>query len=134
MQGAEINLRYRGPGIFSGSVGYTYLDARDVSDGRYNDFLAYKIKHALNASLGVHYKSFSASFNGRYRSGVKEVFIYPGSEPDAYMLFNGKISYEFNPGSSIYFSIDNFTNTQYEELERYRMPGRSYTAGLRFKF
>ncbi|MCB0664669.1 MAG: TonB-dependent receptor [Saprospiraceae bacterium] len=134
MQGMEVNLRYRSAGSFSGSLGYTFLDARDVSDGRFNDYLAYKVKHSVNATLGYRYKSLSTTFSGRYRSGIKEVFIYPGSEPDAYFLFNGKISYDFSENLSTYFSIDNFTNTQYEELERYRMPGKSYTVGLRFNF
>lgn len=134
MQGAEVNLRYRSSGPFSGSLGYTFLDARDISDGRFNDYLAYKIKHSVNASLGFDNGSLGVNLNGRYRSGVKEVFIYPGSEPGAYFLFNTKISYHFSPGLSAYFSIDNFTNSQYEELERYRMPGRSYTSGIRFNF
>ena len=132
MQGMEINVTYRIPGFLSASLGYTYLDARDVSDGRFNDFLAYKIKHSINASLGIHYKALSLNFAGRYRSEVEEVFIYPGSEPDAYFLFNNKLTYAFTPAWSAYISIDNFTNSQYEELERYRMPGRSYTAGVRF--
>lgn len=132
MQGFEFNLRFRPAGILHGSLGYTYLDARDVSDKRFNDYLAYKIKHSINSTVGFRFKSISANFTGRYRSAIKEVFIYPGSEPDGYFLFNGKISYEFSSNLSSYISIDNFTNTRYEELERYRMPGRSYTAGVRF--
>ncbi len=134
MQGLEVNLHYRISGFLSASLGYTWLDARDVSEVRFNDHLAYKIRHSVNASLGVNYKSASLHVSGRYRSAVEEVFIYPGSEPDAYFLFNARASYQFSPSFSGYLSIDNFTNSQYEELERYRMPGRSYTAGIRFGF
>jgi outer membrane receptor protein involved in Fe transport len=134
MQGVEINVRYQLGPFLAASIGYTYLDARDISDARFNSNLAYKIKHSINTSLRMNYRSFSLNLGGRYRSAIKEVFIYPGSEPDAYFLFNGKASYEFSSNLSSYISIDNFTNTQYEELERYRMPGRAYTAGFRFAF
>ena len=134
MQGAELNLKTRYRDFVEASFGYTFLDARDVSSNRFNNDLAYKIKHSLNASLFFSYKPISLRVSGRYRSAVKEVFIYPGSEPEAYTIFNAKLIYRFSRNISSYFSADNFTNTAYEELERYRMPVRGYTAGIRFNW
>jgi outer membrane cobalamin receptor len=65
---------------------------------------------------------------------MKEVSIYPGSEPDAFFVINSKISYKIAQGKMVYISVSNITNTQYEEIERYRMPGRSYTLGTTFEF
>jgi outer membrane receptor for ferrienterochelin and colicin len=132
MQGFEVNLRSKILGFVSTSLGYTFLDARDVSDSRFNNNLAYKIKHSINGALSFNYKTLSLDVNGRYRSAVKEVFIYPGSEPDAYTLYNAKLTCRITPQFTGYVSIDNLTNTTYEELERYRMPVRGYTLGLRF--
>lgn len=131
MQGVEFTSFFNIPQIAKLRLTYTYLDARDISEGRQNDHLAYKYKHALNGLLTSEWGPLTMQINGRYRSAIKEVFIYPGNEPAAYTLFGGKISYAFSEMFSTYLSIDNINNTQYEELERYRMPGRSFTLGFR---
>lgn len=134
MQGAECMLRYTIPGKASVQAGYTYLDARDTSPGRFNDALAYKVRHTLQFSATGYYKRLTANVNGRYRSAIEEVFIYPGSEPDANMLLHAKLSYRLHTQHHLYAAVNNLFNTQYEELERYRMAGRSYTAGAVLKF
>ena len=134
MKGFEVELSRRVEEKYSTSVGYTYLDAQDRSEGRFNDFLAYKIKHSINFSLSYELDKLTFSVQTRFRSAIKEVFIYPGSEPGPYWLWNGKISYQLNNQIQSYIALDNVTNTLYEELERYRMPGRSYTLGLRWGF
>jgi outer membrane receptor for ferrienterochelin and colicin len=134
MQGMELSFQYRLPEKLMFRIGYTFLDARDISENRINDFLAYKAKHTLSFSSNYNLKAFQFNLNGRYKSAVKEVFIYPGSEPDAYVLFNGKLSYLIKDHYRLYFAMDNIGDTQYEELERYRMPGRSFTIGLNVEF
>ncbi|MCC6726974.1 MAG: TonB-dependent receptor, partial [Saprospiraceae bacterium] len=58
------------------NISYTYLDARDVSKGRLNDDLAYKMKHTLSVGATAYLGKFTANANVRYRSAIKEVFIY----------------------------------------------------------
>ena len=72
-------------------AGYTYLDAKDVSDEAINDMLAYKSKHTTYVNLLGTYKRFQLFLQARSRSRIDEVFIYPGSEPDGYILFGGKL-------------------------------------------
>ncbi len=134
MQGFECNVNYTVPEYLSLHLGYTFLDARDVSPGRYNDELAYKVKHTFQGAVTGYVENFALNVNGKYRSAIKEVFIYPGSEPDANFILNAKLSYNFLDKHNVYISVNNITDTQYEELERYRMPGRSYTAGAVFVF
>ena len=129
MQGFEISYRQTWDGHLNTSIGYTYLDARDISDNRLNDNLAYKVKHTLNVSASAKFAALSVHLNARYRSRIKEVFIYPGSEPDDAFLLNTKVSYQLADKHRIYLAIDNITDAQYEELERYRMQGRSFTVG-----
>lgn len=134
MQGLELEANYHPADWLRINLAYTYLDAQDVSDRRVNNHLAYKIKHTLGANVRTTFGDWSLHGNARYRSAVKEVFIYPGSEPEAYVLFGGKIGYQITESLSSYISIDNITDTQYEELERYRMPGRGYQVGLKVDF
>lgn len=116
------------------NIGYTYLDARDVSEGRLNDDLAYKMKHTLGVGATAFLGKFTCNANARYRSAIKEVFIYPGNEPDAAFVLNAKIGWQPAKQVQFYLALDNLTNNQYEELERYRMPGRHYTAGGTWEF
>ncbi len=131
MQGAELKLNYHhGKGLSMGA-GYTYLDARDNSPNRINDQLAYKVKHSFYVDINKYWEHFSLHFNARYRSAIEEVFIYPGSEPDAFWLLDLRAAYHIKEGYSLYLAVKNMTNSQYEELERYRMPGRSFSIGAR---
>lgn len=130
MQGFELTYRQTWGKHFHTAISYNYLDARDISPRRLNDEIAYKVKHTLNAGVTAEAGPFLLHLNGRYRSRIHEVFIYPGSEPGNAFLLNAKLSYLLNETHRLYLAADNITNTQYEELERYRMPGRSFTAGL----
>ena len=132
MQGFEISADYAPFPYLRINTGYTFLDARDQSDRRYNDVLPYKSKHTAYLTLLTGYKNLSLSLNARSRSKIEEVFIYPGSEPDGYVILSGKMSYQITPHLSSYLSIGNMTNVQYEEIERYRMDGRSFTIGINY--
>lgn len=143
MQGIEFNFNLYCKHYYTASFGYTYLDARDISkNAGINDIgypsgnheLPYKVKHSFNFNSDVFYEYLAWNVNGRYNSAMKEVSIYPGSEPDAFFVANTKVSYKFQPGRMIYISVNNIFDAQYEEIERYRMPGRSYTLGTIFEF
>lgn len=135
MQGVECFYRQQLGKAFSANLSYTFLDARDISAGRINDALAYKVRHTLGAGATAAWGGFTLNVNCRYRSRIEEVFIYPGSEPDAVFVANTKICYTLPAGSySTFIAVSNLTNAQYEELERYRMPGRSFTVGLNAQF
>lgn len=130
MQGVEVSADFAPFHGLHILAGYTFLDAKDHSDNRYNDVLPYKAKHTAYFTLMSGYKNFRLLFGARSRSKIEEVFIYPGSEPDGYILLNSKATYKFSPHFSAYISINNLTNVQYEEIERYRMEGRNFTFGV----
>lgn len=135
MQGFEVTYRQHIGKKLSINLAYTYLDARDVSAGRINDALAYKVRHTLGGGITVRHQGFTVNANGRYRSRIEEVFIYPGSEPQAAFVANAKASYNFPSGKySVCLAVNNLNNARYEELERYRMPGRNYTVGMEMRF
>ncbi len=134
MQGLELSYQHRLKDFLILNLGYTFLDARDVSEGRLNDELAYKVRHTFSASATAYRGPVTFNVNCRYRSRIEEVFIYPGNEPDAAFITNAKFDVKIADHYSCYFAVDNIGNEQYEELERYRMPGRSYTAGAVLRF
>jgi len=134
MQGVEISYTHQWRNRLTLSVSYTFLDARDISVGRVNDALAYKVRHSLGASATARHGRFTLNLNTRYRSRIEEVFIYPGSEPDAVLVANAKLAYTFSGRHTCYLAVNNFNDAQYEELERYRMPGRSVTLGVDLRF
>ncbi len=134
MQGGEISVRYKAYHWLNATLSYNFLDARDTSEGSINDALAYKAKHMMGFSVVANYKRWNLGFDGRYRSAIEEVFIYPGNEPDAYFLWNARLSCQMSKSNTIYFALSNGGNTQYEELERYRMAGRSFALGVDLAF
>jgi outer membrane cobalamin receptor len=134
MKGFEVSAEYAPIKEIQLQAGYTYLDAKDVSEERVNDVLAYKTKHTTYFNLLSNYKKFQLFVQARSRSRIDEVFIYPGSEPAGYILFNGKLSYSFSEKVSSYFKIDNITDVEYEEIERYRMTGRNFMFGVNLQF
>ncbi|MFZ4428466.1 MAG: TonB-dependent receptor [Saprospiraceae bacterium] len=133
MQGVEFNFQQRWKDLLLVNFSYTFLDARDISPERVNDALAYKVRHTIGASATLTHGKWMLHTNARYRSRIEEVFIYPGNEPEAVFVANTKL--RFTAGkNNFYVAVNNLNNAQYEELERYRMPGRSFLAGMEFSF
>ncbi len=134
MQGIEFAIRHQFRPWLHANLAYTFLDARDISPERLNDALAYKVRHTLGASVQVQYENFSLNLSNRYRSRIEEVFIYPGNEPEAAFIACAKLSWQPKTGSTFYLAVNNINDAQYEELERYRMPGRRFTVGIEYSF
>lgn len=133
IQGFECDLRFKWDSWLRVAVGYAYLDARDRSSNRTDDNLPYKAKHTASIQAGLTYRHLSLDVNARHRSAIKEVFIYAGSEPAAYTVVNARAGYSFG-SHRIYVACQNITHQQYEEIERYRMPGRTFSLGLELHF
>lgn len=134
MKGFEVSGEYSPIKEITLRAGYTYLDAQDVSEERINNVLPYRSKHTTYATLLANHKGFQFFFQMRSRSAIEEVFIYPGSEPEGYVLFNTKLEYAFSDHFSAFLKVDNLSDVQYEEIERYRMQGRTFSVGVNLNF
>lgn len=113
---------------------YTYLDARDLSQGRSDDILPYKPKHLFNSNINLAYHGFNLNVNGRYVSEVEEVYFFKYEEPKDYFLLNMKLSKTFGKNISVFFAVNNLTDKFYQELERIAAPNRNYNAGINLEF
>ena len=117
------------------SANYMFLDARDQSPGRADDKLAYRPQHTANfgADLGLG-RRWMLHGDARYRSKIEEVFLFESSLPAAYWVFNSNLQYKMSDSVLLSAKVNNLFDEHYEELARYRMPGRNYMFGVSFRF
>lgn len=134
MQGTELGVHLYWQPHLRLHAGYTYLDAQDRSSGRTDDRLAYRLRHSLSFGGNLSWKKLELNLDGRYNSRVEEVFLYPNDEPEAYVLLNAKLIAHVIPAVTLSLSSNNLLDTQYEELARYRMPGRHWVGGVSWEF
>ena len=88
----------------------------------------------MHATNQLTVNNATLNLNGRYRSKVDEVFLYPLQAPDEFWVFNAKLLYQISTLAKASIGINNIFDAEYEELARYRMPGRNWLFGLEFTF
>jgi len=125
---------FRAPFEYSFNAGYTYLNARDLSRNRTDDYLPYKAEHNLNFTTNFNYSHFNLNINGRYLSKIDEVIFYKYEEPKSYFLLNSKLSKDISSGISFFIAVNNLLNESYQELERIQAPNRNINSGINIKF
>jgi len=130
MTGVEAGVDFHWKRIVRASLNYVYLDATDRSPDRSDDLLAYRMRHSFFFSTDAHIGRFTLNLNGRYKSRAEEVFLYPLEAPDAFFIANTKVTVRLQDPFRVSMAINNLFDTHYEELARYRMPGRSYIGGI----
>jgi outer membrane receptor for ferrienterochelin and colicin len=133
MQGVEVSLNVYPWQFLFAKLNYTYLDAQDLSENRLQGSLAYKIRHTFSFVTSLHSGPWLLNFDGRYNSHVEEVFLYPNDKPGAFFVINGKLQRRFGANFTGSVGVNNIFNIQYEELARYRMPGRSWIFGMSYE-
>lgn len=119
---------------YSLAIGYSYIDAVDLSPSRQDDFLPYKPKHLFNFAINLNYEGFNFNTTGRYVAKIDEVIFFKFEEPKAYFILDAKISKTIGNNFSIYFSANNIFNEFYQELERIPAPNRNFNAGFIVEF
>lgn len=144
-RGIEANQTatwYFGQGWTRIKIGYQYTrstiehtyDNDNTSKGTQ---LVYVPLHSINSSWTAVYNNFDTEIDAqytsyRYYSELNGPYFLPG-----YALVNWSVGYTIKTGNystRIDFKILNVTNTQYETLQSYPMPTRSFMAGLVFSF
>ncbi len=120
---------------------------------RYKNWLPYRPEHNFSfraelafANLGIGklrvpdmLSGLSLNYSGRYVSRINAVRIAANSEgidyPGNFFVMNAGFRWRFfNDRFTAVGTVMNLTNTQYEELELYRMPGRSFNLGFEFNY
>jgi outer membrane cobalamin receptor len=133
MQGVEATVQSQWRAL-SAFANYTYLDARDESPGRADDILAYRPEHSAAVGADVAWQRWTVHGDARYRSRIEEVFLYPLQAPEAFWVFNGAAQCEINGVWMVSMKVNNVLDAAYEEVARYRMPGRNWMFGVAIRF
>lgn len=130
IQGFECAARSAWPAKVKQSVALTYLDTDIDNKGP----LTYVPSWRFLYSLGYEFRKSIASVNVRAVSKTDTVLFYQNDAPDAYTLLDARWTMRFRQSTSLTLSCENVTNRFYEEMERYRMPPRTYKAELVYEF
>jgi iron complex outermembrane receptor protein len=116
------------------NISYTYLNARDLSANRKDDYLPYKPVNNFLFTTNFTYYGFNLDINGKYLSAIDEVLFYKLEEPEAYFLLGMKISKEITKKMSFFIGINNLFDVSYQELERIQAPNRNFNSGFNLEF
>jgi outer membrane receptor protein involved in Fe transport len=130
---SEINL-FSNPLEYFFNLSYTYLNARDLSEGRINDYLPYKPANNFLFTTNFAYSGFNLNLNGRYLSAIDEVIFYRFEEPDSYFIFNTKLSKDITSKLTFFVAVSNLFDVSYQELERIQAPNRNVNSGFYLEF
>jgi len=130
MQGVELTAAATVHRNVRASGSYTFLDAEDRSSGRTDDVLAYRPKHSAGAAVDLAWTRWKLRLDARYRSRVEEVFLYPLQAPEAFVVANANLRLALDRRVELSLRVGNLFDASYEELARYRMPGRSWLFGV----
>ncbi|HMQ68940.1 MAG TPA: TonB-dependent receptor [Ignavibacteria bacterium] len=141
ISGFEFSLDYnssvklfKNPLDYFFNISYTYLNAKDLSENRKDDFLPYKPVNNFLFTTNFGYYGFNLDIYGKYLSAIDEVLFYNFEEPESYFLLNLKISKEITNKISFFLAVNNLFDESYQELERIQAPNRNFNSGFSLQF
>lgn len=130
IQGFEYGVKLAWPRFLKQTAHVTYLDTDIDNRGP----LTYVPEYRYYWSGAYEYKRMTLSADVRYVTETDTVVFYQNDAPDAYTLLGLRMNLRFRQNTQINFILDNATNEQYEEMERYRMPPRTFRVELLYEF
>jgi outer membrane cobalamin receptor len=127
IQGMEISADYRSRRL-AGNLGYTLVDALNQDTG---EPLPYQPRHTVAGSAAWMPGKWRLSATARHVSETEKVRFYASDAPGAYTLLGLKAAYTLGD-VEVAGAVENLGDVAYEEMERYRMPGRTWRMDLLF--
>jgi outer membrane cobalamin receptor len=128
IQGCELTVDMR-LDDWAGKLGYTLVDAENADT---REPLPYQPRHHISGSLSWTPGKWNVSATGRSVSATEKVRFYATDAPGSYVLLGLKAAYKMQ-SVEVALSGENLGAVQYEEMERYRMPGRTLRLDLLFR-
>ncbi len=128
IQGWEISSECRWNQL-GATLGYTFVDALNQDT---HEPLPYQPRHSLTGSASWTPGKWRLSTSLRQVSETERVRFYLSDAPGAYTLVGLKAAYCLGE-VEVAGSVENLGDVAYEEMERYRMPGRTWRLDLLFQ-
>lgn len=115
---------------------YSWQNAVDISEGSYNYGLQvpYIARHSAVLSAQAGYRSWKARLNWKLRSGRRDSYGELPSWNSLDLDLSRGFSFGKRCGLEVVLSARNLTDCRYEAVRYYPVPGRSFIAGVEFKF
>jgi len=129
---AEINIQFTKQ--VSGTLSYTFLDARDTGKNYHNEHLRYRPRHKGGCRLRYqNERGFKATFGTEYTDSVYSDRANT-TELDSYMLVDARVSRTMAKNVEIFITGKNLLDEEYQVMKEYPMPGTSITGGVQAMF
>jgi len=130
--GIETSLNVKPTKDIKGAIGYTYLNAKDLST---DAWLPGRPEHTLFAGINWQAnKTYSFLADLRYMSRVKTtISLMPGdyeAYPGDFVVFNLGTKAKLSNNISATINCKNVFNTMYSEAEGFPAAGRTFIAGI----
>ncbi|HCY84894.1 MAG TPA: TonB-dependent receptor [Desulfobacteraceae bacterium] len=136
-KGVEIRIDKSILGKGRIGASYTWLDAKDKSDGTLKDELQYRPEHKFVLDASYRF-GFGMTISADYMYISKQYLYnstYDQGEISEYQIVNLKIEQNvYKENLSLFIGADNLFDEDYEESYGYPQPGRSAFAGLTVRF
>ena len=115
---------------------YSWQNAVDISEGSYNYGLQvpYIARHSAVLSAQAGYRSWKARLNWKLRSGRRDSYGELPSWNSLDLDLSRGFSFGKRCGMEVVLSARNLNDCRYEAVRYYPVPGRSFIAGVEFKF
>jgi outer membrane cobalamin receptor len=129
VNGVSLNWQNTWANIVTGKIGYNYLDKK-TDDQEYNYFG----KNQFNVGLDFKYKAWQYGMNWQFIRDREYVSSGYAIKLPNYDVLNLNIKYLASKNLSFTLTIDNSTDEVYQVINKYLMPGRSYTLSTKYTF
>ncbi len=130
VRGFEGTARWAYGSLLSGSVTYTYLDARDLTEGR---DLPYRPRHLATTSLTLRPGGIELGVDHRYASRIRRVQVFPTDERVAMSVIDLRAGYRTGR-YGVLLTADNLFNYAFTTIERNLEPLRHFTLSVQAEF
>jgi iron complex outermembrane receptor protein len=130
IRGFELGTKITWPKKLRTAAQVTYLDTDIDNRGP----LTYVPKWRFHVSASYDFDHTMLGANLRWVDKTDTVIFYNNDRPDAYTLLDLRVSFNVRQSTSLSFLVDNALDASYEEMERYRMPPRTYRVDLLYEF
>jgi outer membrane cobalamin receptor len=130
IKGIECGVRAAWPRRLKTSAHVTYLNTDIDNAGP----LTYVPEWRFHFSASYEFDHTTLSADLRNVSRTDTVVFYQNDAPDAFTLLDVRVTFNVRQSTSLSLIFDNVLNTHYEEMERYRMPPRTFRVDLLYEF
>ena len=133
--GGELMLKYSPNDKINGLVSYSYLNAKNTSDGRTSDYIAYRPEHQLKSFISympIKLIGFDLTYTFVSKRNYDNISVW--YELPKYSFFDLGITTKPIKYFTFWFKVNNLFDSNFYGAFDQPQPGREYRIGLTFDF